>query len=325
MEAFKDRTSKLNRPCWPRRGERIMAHLRQAIYFAPRGKSRLMDLGRHILTHYFNMDDRLIGFVGGPGAGKSLLVEGMLKDFVLTNDDKGVNIRPLPLIEAYYNGYFKHNVYHLDAQFEMAFYSADELVKAVNKAIAHERRVFIEHFERLYPMLGLNAQVLIGIGEEVIVTRPGLFGPDPAAMFEYVRESLIYRKMAHTAEELVSLALQDQEIALPEHYSEVQHGFIMEFRTYPSIDLQKLEQRVNEMIAQDLPIKSLDPEKNEIWIGDQSIYCTGPRVHVNSTGKINDFRLSREIKRDPISQRYLLIGRVGTPEGSLIEQRREMF
>ncbi|ACB85522.1 hypothetical protein [Natranaerobius thermophilus] len=295
-----------------------MAHLSQAVYFAPRGRWRLLELGDHILRHYISIDDKLIGFVGGPGAGKSVLIEGMLKEFTLTNDDNGVNIRPLPILEAYYNGYFKHNTYHIDAQFELAFYTAEEITKAIITAISHERRVIIEHFEKIYPYLNINAQVLIGVGEEVIVTRPQLFGPDPKDLSKHVERSLIYRKMAHTAEELVSLALKVQNWSLPNNYSEVQHGFVMEFDSYPDIDLQIVDEMVNEWIKEDLPVHP-EPENNRLQIGDyHDIYCTGPRVHVRSTGEIESFQLNSKFVKDPILQRFMLIGRVGEARGSLL-------
>ena len=39
-------------------------------------------------------------------------------------------------------------------------------------------------FELLYPLLNINAEMLIGIGEEVVVTVPTIFGPFPAEIAE---------------------------------------------------------------------------------------------------------------------------------------------
>lgn len=43
----------------------------------------------------------------------------------------------------------------------------------------------------------MNAEVLIGIGEEVIVTRPNIFGPLPKDIAEIVFKSIKLRRMAH--------------------------------------------------------------------------------------------------------------------------------
>jgi hypothetical protein len=39
--------------------------------------------------------------------------------------------------------------------------------------------VVIEHFELVYPLLHMNADLLIGVGEEVVIARPNIFGPEP--------------------------------------------------------------------------------------------------------------------------------------------------
>ena len=52
-------------------------NLRESIYFAPRGKERLIRLGNYLAQRYLDPDDRLIGFIGSSGMGKSLLIRGM--------------------------------------------------------------------------------------------------------------------------------------------------------------------------------------------------------------------------------------------------------
>ncbi len=90
-------------------GQRSLLH---STYFAPRGRDRLSRLATHLAQRYLTVEDKLIGFVGGPGAGKSVIISGMFPGLLLTNDDEGVNIRPLPLMEAARSGYFKHQTYH---------------------------------------------------------------------------------------------------------------------------------------------------------------------------------------------------------------------
>ena len=67
-------------------------------YFAPRGNRRMADLGMQLSQMYLSPFDHIIGIIGDAGAGKSLLIKGMFPGVDLTNDDEGVNIRPLPLL-----------------------------------------------------------------------------------------------------------------------------------------------------------------------------------------------------------------------------------
>ena len=135
--------------------------------------------------------------MGKAGAGKSLLIRGMFPGLELTNDDNGINIRPLPLMNEANGGFFKSHSYHVDVRFETAFCQMWQLVEAVKKAIFAGRRVIVEHFDLLYPYLELNAEMLIGIGEEVIVTRPNVFGPEPKEITDIVFKTLQYRIMSH--------------------------------------------------------------------------------------------------------------------------------
>ena len=90
----------------------------QAVYYAPRGRRRLMHLGMLISQRYLRPEDRLIGIIGDAGAGKSLLARGMFPGLVLTNDDEGVNVRPLPILSDARDGFFANHTYHLDVRFE---------------------------------------------------------------------------------------------------------------------------------------------------------------------------------------------------------------
>ena len=76
-------------------------------YFAPRGRSRIYTLGMQIAQLYLSPFDQIIGFIGEAGSGKSVLIKGMFPGIELTNDDDGVNVRPLPLLEQEYEtGFF---------------------------------------------------------------------------------------------------------------------------------------------------------------------------------------------------------------------------
>lgn len=290
----------------------IHEYLMHAAYFAPRGKNRLIELGRSISHRYLDPADKLIGLVGDAGAGKSLLIRGIFPGLELTNDDNGINVRPLPLIRDAEEGHFRSHTYHVDARFEAAFNQPWKIAEAVRKAVAGDRRVVLEHFDLLYPSLQINAEVLIGVGEEVIVTRPGVFGPFPQEIADIVFKSLPYRKMAHSAEDLTAMVLAEMGIEKPEAHSDIKHGFILEFEEKPEIDLHQVEQKVQALIAADQVI-DYDDEEN-IRIGQCRWGCTGPRLHVRKTGDIKGFRLLKDFKWDSIEKLHILAGLVGEDE-----------
>ena len=107
-------------------------------YFAPRGRSRMYTLGMQIAQQYLSPFDKIIGVIGEPGSGKSALIKGMFPSLELTNDDDGVNIRPLPLLDQDRKmGFYTPHTYHLDIRFEMDTWSdleiptREELVEGV--------------------------------------------------------------------------------------------------------------------------------------------------------------------------------------------------
>lgn len=285
--------------------------LMYAVYFAPRGKERLLNLGHQLAQRHLNPMDKLIGVIGDAGAGKSLLIKGMFPGLELTNDDEGINIRPLPLLEVNDSAFFSSHTYHVDIRFESAFTQMHTLADAVKKAIEKGKRVIVEHFELIFPVLGINAEILIGIGEEVIVTRPNIFGPQPADIADIVFRSIQYRKMAHTAEDLTNKVLEEEfGLAHGLDHSDVKHGFVLEFSQKPDIDIGKVERRVKEYIEQRSDICYVDEQ--HIRIGEAgNFHCTGPRIHVRNTGDIENYRLVKEYKYNPISKVYALVGLVG--------------
>ena len=208
-------------------------------------------------------------------------------------------------------GFLNCHTYHIDVRFEMAFTQIYEIVSAVKKAVEAGRRVIVEHFEIIYPMLTFNAELLIGIGEEVIVTRPNIFGPKPKDIADIVFSSIKYRKMAHTAEDLVSKVLRE-EMGILQHFkhSDVRHGFIMGTDKKPDINIQRLESRVKDYIVRGIDVHYLD-ESHILLDGHESMRCTGPRIHVGNTSEIVNFQLLKEIQYDNISKTYALVGLVG--------------
>ena len=82
-------------------------------YFAPRGRSRIFNLGIQLAQLYLSPFDQIIGVIGEAGSGKSVLIKGMFPGLELTNDDDGVNVRPLPILDqdtetGFFTTYLSH-------------------------------------------------------------------------------------------------------------------------------------------------------------------------------------------------------------------------
>ena len=160
--------------------ERQQSHIISS-YFAPRGRKRMYALGMQLAQLYLSPFDKLIGVIGDAGSGKSALIRGMFPNLELTNDDDGLYVRPLPLLDVDCDrGFFSPHSYHVDIRFENGFTQLSELADCIKEAVRRGKRVIVEHFELVYPLLGgMNADLLIGVGEEVVMTRPTIFGPEP--------------------------------------------------------------------------------------------------------------------------------------------------
>lgn len=277
-------------------------------YFAPRGHQRMYALGMQLAQLYLSPFDKLIGIIGEAGSGKSALLRGMFPGLELTNDDDGVYVRPLPILDQE-ESYFSPHTYHLDIRFENGFTQMSVLADAISTALHNGKRVIVEHFDLIFPLLGFNANLLIGVGEQIFLARPTIFGPEPQEIREKVYDSLSYRLMAHTAEDLCELCMPADEMARCGH-DDVKHGFAITFsETKPNLDIPDIEKKVNEMIAADLPVTYLD--NNHISIDGRAHFCTGPRIHVSHTGQIQNFHLLHHLIYDRFSRRYMLVGCVG--------------
>ena len=281
-----------------------------ATYYAPRGSNRLYMVAAELAQKYLTPTDLLIGIMGAEGSGKSTLIKGLFPGLELTNDDEGINVQPTPLYEFDPADPFSGHTFHVDARYELAFHQKYELAEAILKAVSHGRRVVVEHFDLIYQALGHNAQVLVGIGEEIIVARPTVFGPFPQAIKSVVDRTIKYRLMAHSAEDITCLILEeDYKIPFPPLHSDVRQGFVLNFKERPEVDLDELERKVKAIIAKDVPLAPCG--ENQISIGERTMPCTGTRTHVSSSGKIENFRLLKEYRYDHISKEYYVIGLVG--------------
>lgn len=298
--------------------ERRPTHILSS-YFAPRGHNRMYALGMQLAQQYLSPNDKLIGIIGEAGSGKSALIRGMFPGLELTNDDNGVYIRPLPLLEQDRGfAFFAPHTYHVDIRFENGFTQMTELADAITEALHKGRRVVVEHFDLVYPLLGANANLLIGVGEQVLISRPNIFGPEPEEIRSAVYQSLPYRLMAHTAEDLCEMCMSEFDRERCGH-DDVRHGFAIYFpETPPDIDIPALEQQVNEIIAQNLPVGYVDD--SHISVGDKIHKCNGPRIHVHHTGQIENFRLMHHLIYDKFKRRYLLVGCVGENSDEILQR-----
>lgn len=293
-----------------------------SVYFAPRGRDRMYQLGIQIAQRHLSPFDSIIGVLGEAGSGKSMLIKGMFPGLELTNDDEGVNVRPLPLLaQEDENRFYSPHTYHVDMRFELGFTQMCDLVDAVKLAVSRGKRVIVEHFDLLAGALGRNADLLVGIGEEVIVSRPNVFGPRPELIAGIVQHSVCIRQMAHTAEDLCERHLNHDDYERCKH-GDIKNGFLMVFpEREPEVDIEALEARVLRDIEADLPVEYLD--EGHVRIGGVVQPCTGPRTHVASTGKIQNFHLLKKAVYDEKNRAWLLVGRVG-PHGEISSELSAM-
>lgn len=234
----------------------------------------------------------------------------MFPGLSLSNDDDGLDPFKIMQVRNTLDNDYGQMIYHLDMRFQMAFTQMFEVVEFVKGALGRGRKVIVEHFDLLYPALGINADLLVGIGEEIIVTRPNLFGPLPKDIYDIVFTSLRNRKMAHTAEDLTTLVLKkDYKLSCRVQNSDVRGGFVLNFPHKPEIDTAELQNKVRALIAENMDVSYND--ETHIRIGPHLIRCTGPRIHVRNTSDIINFRLLKEINYDHFIDMYALVGMVG--------------
>jgi len=219
-------------------------------FFAPRGNLRMMELGMKITQMYLNPFDKIIGIIGAKDSGKSMLIKGMFPGIQTVEEDDEFEILNMPLLNSDDVGFYTPRTFHVDARAAKKYVPLKDIAQAVLDVTSKNKRVIVEHFEILYPVLKRNADLLIGLGEEVLVTRPSLFGPLPNNIADIVFKSLIYRKMAHSAEDVFEYCVKD--MARPFYTrSDIKHGFMINYKEKPNFDLYEIEEKIQEVIRQD--------------------------------------------------------------------------
>lgn len=277
-------------------------------YFAPRGKERLLFLGEQISQRHLNYNDKLIGIVGDAGSGKSSLIKGMFPGLELANDDDTLNPRKIMQVRNALEDIHDATTYHIDMRFQVAFTQMHEIVDFVKTILERKRRIIIEHFDLLYPALGINADLIVGIGEEIIVTRPSIFGPIPQSIYEIVHNSLRFRKIAHTIED-ITIQILVNEFGIDNelfYSSDMRNGFVLRFVKKIDLDIEKLSERVHQRLAENLQIGYYD--EDHIMIGDEIVPCDGSRFHIRNTSEVEHFTFIKRFIEDPKTKTYCLIG-----------------
>lgn len=277
-------------------------------YFAPRGRERLLFLGEQISQRHLSFNDRLIGIVGDAGSGKSSLIKGMFPGLELSNDDDTLNPRKILQVRDLEEDLHEATTYHIDMRFQVAFTQMHEIVDFVRNILDRHRRIIVEHFDLLFPALGINADIIVGIGEEIIVTRPSIFGPLPQSIYDIVHDSLWYRKVAHTIED-ITMQLLSTEFGIDDslyYSSDMRNGFVLKFIKEVELDFCKLSERIHQKLAENLTVNYYD--EDHIMIGDTIVKCDGPRFHIRNTSEVERFTLIKKFIYDPKSKTYCLVG-----------------
>lgn len=279
-----------------------------SLYFAPRGKERLLYLGDQIGRRHLNFADKLVGIIGDAGSGKSSLIRGMFPGLELTNDDDRLDTHQIMRVRNLEDSFANSTTFHIDMRFQMAFTQMHEIVDFVNGALEQERRVVVEHFNLLYPALQRHADIMVGIGEEIMAVRPNIFGPLPQNLYDIVHASLRHRKMAHTVEDLtIQLLLEEFKIDHKIFFSsDIRKGFLLRFTEKVDLDLEKLACRIMDRLAEHLPVRYHD--ETHIMVGEELLRCQGPRLHVANTSEVNNFRLLTRFFYDNKNETYCLVG-----------------
>ena len=288
-----------------------------SLYFAPRGRERLLFLGDQIGRRHLQFTDQLIGILGDAGSGKSSLIKGMFPGLELTNDDDRLDSKKIMRVRDAEEDFTNAATFHLDMRFQIAFTQLHEIVDFVNRALARKRRVIVEHFNLLFPALQHPADLMVGIGEEILVVRPTVFGPLPQDVHRLVHTSLKYRKMAHTVEDLTILILREEFHIDRDLFfsSDIKNGFLLRFTKKVELDFDALAERILRRLDENLQVRYLD--ENHIMIGDSATLCYGPRLHVRNTSEVEGFSLVKEFIRDEKTDTYCLVGILHHPEAGM--------
>ena len=160
----------------------------------------------------------------------------------------------------------------------MAFTQIHVLADAIKQAIAQDKRVVVEHFDLIYPLLGYERRNTYWYRREVIVTCPKIFGPKPQDIADIVYKTIRYRRMAHSAEDITCKILEyDYGFTHPQMHGDVRLRVCADFQCKTWVDLYELEARVSNIWDEGIEISCLDD--NHIQFGNgTSIAAQAPEI-----------------------------------------------
>ena len=243
-------------------------------YYAPRGRKRLLELGNTITSQYLSPEDRCIGILGEAGSGKSLIVRGMFPGLQLTNDDEDVYTRPLPLMDHFESGRFRDHTYHMDVRFESAFTQPYRLARPCGRPSTPDGGW--SSSTSICSIPPWAAMQSCWWASEKRSSWPGpTFSLPSHDIAQKVLRSIHYRRMVHTAEDLVCHIL-DIDYGIPTStlvHGDVKRGFLLEFEEKPSFSVEEVQKRAKEFIDAKLDVCYLD--EHHIRIGD-ALTSTAP-------------------------------------------------
>lgn len=167
----------------------------------------------------------------------------------------------------------------------------------------------MEHFNTLNQALGRNADLLIAIGEEIIVTRRRSLGHSHRCC---VHHSLRFRKMAHTAEEVTATVLYElYGLSMHDYYSaDIRNGYVLKFNEKPNLDFDLVEERILEIIRENRQVDYYDDL--HIRFGDVIIPLAPVLVYTCALRVRLTIFLHKELVYDErVYQAHCLIGLIG--------------
>ena len=157
----------------------------------------------------------------------------MFPGLQLSNDDDIVNPHKMLQVRNSMMEVDEATTFHIDIRFQMAFTQMFEIVDYVNSLLERNRRVVVEHFNLLYPALGRNADIIVGIGEEIIVTRPSLFGPHLRVFIILCIVTSISKNGAFSRRSNTEVLHETFDIMEEEYFFLISERFVIKFHKKP--------------------------------------------------------------------------------------------
>ena len=169
-------------------------------YFAPRGRSRIYTLGMQIAQLYLSPFDQIIGFIGEAGSGKSVLDQGHVPGIELTNDDDASTSARSRFFEQEAKRDLPRRTPTIWTSASRRLPSARAGGRRPAGCPGAASASSLSILTLIYPLLGINANLLIGVGEQIVITRPNLLALCRRSVRNRLSVASFIVPMAHSAE-----------------------------------------------------------------------------------------------------------------------------